>query len=145
MTRSAAAAAAAANQPNNNNITNNLTKNHQNRSPSTSTTPMTRQNNHQTGRAVLSRIERIEKEQMENKSMLTQILGAVTRPASADISLILNLNHPSPPPPSSHLPKSYPTPSNPVAFPPHPSSPLSLNCQHISRSPSKTLTINHIS
>ena len=85
MTRSAAAAAAAAaNQPNNN-ITNNLSNSHQNRSPSTSTTTMTRQNNNQTGRAVLSRIERIEKEQMENKSMLTQILGAVTRPASADM------------------------------------------------------------
>lgn len=79
MTRSAAAAAAA-NQPNNNN------NNNKNPSPSTSTsTATTVQSNSQTGRAFLNRIERIEKEQIENKSMVTQILGAVTRQASADM------------------------------------------------------------
>ena len=74
LTRSAAAAAAAANPINNNNTT----------SPSapTSTTTTTTGQPTQTGRAFLTRIERIEKEQQENKSMLTQILGAVTRHAS---------------------------------------------------------------
>lgn len=79
MTRSAAAAAAA-------NTSNNSNNNNKNLSPSASASTATPgQSNTQTGRAFLNRIERIEKEQMENKSMLTQILGAVTRPASADM------------------------------------------------------------
>lgn len=68
------------------NLTSNTNNNLSPSSSSTSTMATTAPpNNNQAGRAFMSRIERIEKEQLENKSMLTQILGAVTRQKSADV------------------------------------------------------------
>ncbi|KAL8776390.1 MAG: hypothetical protein Q9213_008289 [Squamulea squamosa] len=82
MTRSAAAAANQSNSKNNSDASPSATA-------TATTTATTTGQNSQTGRAFLNRIERIEKEQLENKNMLTQILGAVTRQASAEMSYYL--------------------------------------------------------